>query len=108
MLQADVDRSRRSDAFADEMAWIPGGAFRMGSDRHYPEEAPNPEEAPSHRAAVDGFGIDRTPVTNRHFKAFVNATGHVTARHAEPVDTSTSHVGFRCVSRRPTRDRTMD
>ena len=23
------------------------------------------------------------------------------ARHAEPVDTSTSHVGFRCVVRRP-------
>ena len=22
------------------MAWIPGGRFRMGSDQHYPEEAP--------------------------------------------------------------------
>ena len=22
------------------MVWIPGGTFRMGSDRHYPEEAP--------------------------------------------------------------------
>jgi hypothetical protein len=24
----------------DGMAWIPGATFLMGSDRHYPEEAP--------------------------------------------------------------------
>jgi formylglycine-generating enzyme required for sulfatase activity len=84
------------------MLYVPGGTYRMGSDKHYPEEAP------VHRVTVDGFWIDRTPVTSRHFKVFINATGHVTARHADPVDTSTSHVGFRCVSRRPTRDRTMD
>jgi formylglycine-generating enzyme len=24
----------------DKMIWIPGGTFRMGSDKHYPEEAP--------------------------------------------------------------------
>ena len=41
------------------MIFIPGGTFRMGSDRHYPEEAP------VHRVTVDGFWIDRTPVTNR-------------------------------------------
>ena len=45
--------------WGDNMVWIPGGTFRMGSDRHYPEEAP------SHRAAVDGFWIESTPVTNR-------------------------------------------
>ena len=44
------------------MVWIPGGTFRMGSDKHYPEEAP------VHRVAVDGFWIDRTPVTNRQFR----------------------------------------
>ena len=54
------------------MVWIPGGTFRMGSDRHYPEEAP------VHRVTVDGFWIDRTPVTNREFRRFVVATGHVT------------------------------
>ncbi len=47
------------------MCWIPGGTFRMGSDKHYPEEAP------AHRVSVDGFWIDRTPVTNRQFKTFV-------------------------------------
>ena len=41
------------------MVYIPGGTFRMGSDSHYPEEAP------AHRVTVDGFWIDRTPVTNR-------------------------------------------
>src|SRR5215204_3020792 len=45
-----------------EMVLIPGGTFRMGSDRHYPEEAP------VHRASVDAFWIDRTPVTNGQFR----------------------------------------
>jgi len=41
------------------MVWFPGGKFRMGSDRHYAEEAP------SHRVTVGPFWMDRTPVTNR-------------------------------------------
>ena len=45
-----------------DMIWIPGGSFRMGSDRHYPEEAP------VHRVTVDGFWIDPTPVTNAQFR----------------------------------------
>jgi formylglycine-generating enzyme len=50
------------------MIRIPGGTFRMGSDRHYPDEAP------SHAVTVDGFWIDPTPVTNAQFRAFVQAT----------------------------------
>ncbi|MDA9537643.1 hypothetical protein ACM41_16010 [Bradyrhizobium sp. CCBAU 21362] len=49
------------------MLYVPGGTFRMGSDRHYPEEAP------AHLVTVDGFWMDRTPVTNRQFRKFVNA-----------------------------------
>jgi formylglycine-generating enzyme len=60
------------------MTWVPGGTFRMGSDRHYPEEAP------VHRVSVDGFCIDRTPVTNRQFKEFVRATGHRTFAEITP------------------------
>jgi formylglycine-generating enzyme required for sulfatase activity len=45
------------------MVWIPGGTFLMGSDRHYPEEAP------AHQVTVDGFWIDRHPVTNAEFAA---------------------------------------
>src|SRR5262245_9261428 len=55
-----------------EMIWIPGGTFLMGSDHHYPEERP------AHRVTVDGFWMDRYPVTNARFLSFVEATGHVT------------------------------
>ena len=61
-----------------DMALIPGGVFRMGSDRHYPEEAP------VHRVAVDSFWIDRTPVTNRQFRQFVEATGYRTVAEIAP------------------------
>jgi sulfatase modifying factor 1 len=72
-VEAAPDSTARPD-----MVWIPGGTFRMGSDHHYPEEAP------SHRVSVDGFWIDRTPVTNRQFKAFVKATGHITSAQLVP------------------------
>ena len=70
-----VDHSRR---IRDGMVWIPGGTFRMGSDRHYPEEAP------VHRVTVDGFWMDRAPVTNREFRAFVEATRYVTVAEIAP------------------------
>jgi sulfatase modifying factor 1 len=54
------------------MIWIPGSVFRMGSDHHYPEEAP------AHKVKVRGFWIDPHTVTNREFLRFVEATGHVT------------------------------
>lgn len=60
------------------MVWIPDGTFRMGSDLHYAEEGP------VHRVHVDGFWIDRTPVTNRQFRAFVAATGYVTFAEIAP------------------------
>jgi formylglycine-generating enzyme required for sulfatase activity len=54
------------------MAWIPDGTFRMGSDDHYPEEAP------AHNVTVDGFWMSRHTVTNAEFSEFVDATGYVT------------------------------
>ena len=60
------------------MVHVPRGTFQMGSDRHYPEEAP------SHRVIVDDFWIDSTPVTNRQFAAFVRATSHVTLAEVAP------------------------
>jgi formylglycine-generating enzyme len=71
----DVDRPSSSHA---DMVWIPGGSFRMGSDKHYVEEAP------VHRVTVDPFWIDRTPVTNRQFREFVRSTGHVTFAEIRP------------------------
>ena len=67
----------RQDPLAD-MVFVPGGEFRMGSDRHYPEEAP------VHRVSVGAFWIDATPVTNRQFRRFVNATNHVTFAEIAP------------------------
>ena len=61
-----------------EIRFIPGGMFRMGSDRHYPEEAP------ARQVAVADFWIDRTPVSNRQFRKFVNETGHVTLAELPP------------------------
>jgi formylglycine-generating enzyme required for sulfatase activity len=61
-----------------DMVRIPGGVFRMGSDTHYPEEAP------IHRVSVGGLWMDRTPVTNRQFKEFVRATGYVTTAETVP------------------------
>ena len=65
---------------ASGMVWIPGGSFLMGSDHHYPEEAP------AHREEVTGFWIDRTPITNSQFLKFVKATGYQTVaeRPADP------------------------
>jgi sulfatase modifying factor 1 len=60
------------------MIRIEGGTFRMGADRHYPEEAP------AHRVTVDGFWIDRAPVTNRQFRVFVKSTGYVTFAEIAP------------------------
>lgn len=54
------------------MVWIEGGAFMMGSNHHYPEEAP------VHAVRVDGFWIDKYTVTNAQFREFVEDTGYLT------------------------------
>lgn len=74
----EARRLARVNGHIPDMIRITGGTFRMGSDKHYPEEAP------SHRATVESFWIDRTPVTNRQFREFVNATGHVTFAELAP------------------------
>jgi sulfatase modifying factor 1 len=56
----------------DGLAWVPAQTFMMGSDRHYPEEAP------AHPVTVDGFWIAPHQVTNEEYAAFVHATGYQT------------------------------
>jgi formylglycine-generating enzyme len=56
----------------ENMVRIPGGTFLMGSERHYPEEAP------VHKVSVGAFRMDAHPVTNAEFRRFVEATSHVT------------------------------
>lgn len=50
----------------------------MGSNVHYPEEAPQ------HSVRVDGFWLDRHPVTNAQFEKFVLQTGYVTMAETPP------------------------
>ena len=54
----------------------------MGSDDHYPEEAP------ARAVRVGPFAIDAHPVTNRQYARFVEATGYVTVaeRPLDPAD----------------------
>ena len=54
------------------MVFIPGGKYKMGSERH------QPEERVVHTVRVDGFWIDRHEVTNAQFRQFVDATGYRT------------------------------
>ncbi len=65
-------------ARTEGMVRLAGGAFTMGSDRHYPEEAP------ASRAEVGAFWIDTHPVTNAQFEAFVAETGYVTTAEVPP------------------------
>ncbi len=57
---------------------LAGGQFWMGSDRHYPEERPR------RPVTVAPFRIDRGPVTNAMFAAFVDATGYRTVAEQPP------------------------
>ena len=73
-----VDARSKPHTKAD-LCFVPAATFLMGSDHHYPEEAP------AHVVAVDAFWMDRYPVTNRDFDRFVRATGYVTLAE-RPVD----------------------
>ncbi len=60
------------------MQWIPGGRFEMGASNTVPDEFP------PHVVALDGFWMDRTEVTNRQFKEFVDFTGYLTTAERAP------------------------
>ena len=66
----------------EDPVWIPDQTYTMGSDEHYPEEAP------AHHVTVDGFWMDTHQVTNAQFGAFVDATGYrtVAERPLDPAD----------------------
>ena len=60
-----------------ELVELPGGSFRMGSTRFYPEEAP------IHTVQVAGFAMERHPITNAQFAEFVDDSGYVTVAERE-------------------------
>lgn len=63
---------------AKDMVWVPGGTFMMGSNDHYPEEAP------AHEVTVNGFWMDQYTVTNAQFSRFVEDTNYVTSAERCP------------------------
>ena len=68
----------RINSETNEMVWIPGGTFMMGS------ETGKSDEQPVHQVIVRGFWMDRTEVTNEQFEKFVRATGYVTVAERKP------------------------
>src|SRR6476661_3690036 len=76
-----IGNAVQADLPLEDMAWIPGGMFLMGSEDFYPEERP------VHRVSVDGFWMDEHAVTNAEFRRFVKSTGYVTVAE-RPLDPS--------------------
>lgn len=64
----------------DSMIWIPGGTYNMGSNI-----GSYPEEGPIHRVSVSGFWMEKYPVTNKEFSAFVEDTGYITFAEKAPL-----------------------
>ena len=82
MANTIVSSGQSGDLSHQDMIWIPGGTFRMGSEDFYADERP------VHEVSVDGFWIDRCTVTNEQFARFVAATDYLTLaeRPLNPAD----------------------
>ena len=78
-MSGDILSPRRAASVQADFIAIAGGEFAMGSNDHYPEEAP------AHRVRVDAFAMAPTTVTNREFAAFVRATAYRTVAE-RPLD----------------------
>jgi formylglycine-generating enzyme len=63
----------------DGMAWVPPGRFAMGSDYE-----PFADARPIHVVELDGFWMDKTPITNEQFGKFISETGYVTIAERKP------------------------
>ncbi len=61
------------------MAWIPGGWFWMGS-----KDFNHPDSNPIHKVYVDAFWMDETEVTNAMWAEFVEATDYKTVAERKP------------------------
>lgn len=58
------------------MVWIPGGEFYQGAVDH--DTIAMRHEKPRHKVLLDGFFMDKHPVTNAEFKKFIDDTGYIT------------------------------
>lgn len=76
MLAAMRPSSGQYGMLTGSMVSLPGGTFRMGTD--YLGGFPGDGEGPVRNVALMPFAIDRYPVTNQEFAAFVETTGYRT------------------------------
>ncbi|WP_375242125.1 formylglycine-generating enzyme family protein [Lacinutrix sp.] len=65
------------------MVWVNGKTFTQGAKTN--DQFAMMREKPAHQVSVDGFFIDITEVTNKQYKAFVDATNYVTIAE-RPID----------------------
>ena len=70
MTNSEYPQSILWEGDGKEMLYVPAAGFQMGTD----DDRPN--ENPAHEVYVEGFYIDRYPVTQSEYKRFVDATGH--------------------------------
>jgi formylglycine-generating enzyme required for sulfatase activity len=75
-----VDSLNSATADLSGMVVIKGGRFWMGGDSIWGR----PDEFPSHQVEVSSFYMDVQEVTNKQFKAFVDATGYITTAEKKP------------------------
>lgn len=67
--------SRKNGGLYSDMILIPAGEFYMGSNDWWPKSQPE------YKANVPPFYIDKYEVTNKRYKAFVDATGRPAPTH---------------------------
>jgi serine/threonine-protein kinase len=85
-LAQEAERKRReliielAPGVTMEFVRVPAGEFLMGSDRTKDKEASN-DETPQHKVMLNEYLIGKTPVTNKQYQAFVQATGHKQPEH---------------------------
>ncbi len=78
MVASPGRQTSSAPSVVEDMVWIEGGEFLMGSEDFYPDERP------VRPVGVDGFWIDRHAITNERFAAFVADTGFVTMAEQAP------------------------
>src|SRR5665213_824397 len=65
----------------NEMVWLPGGEFNMGSS----DRDGRPDEFPVHKVKLSGYWMDDHEVTNAQFRKFAEATDYITTAEKAPV-----------------------
>lgn len=74
--QQVISRSSSANDNKSQMATIPGGIFRMGSED--PMSYPTDGEGPVRPVSVSEFLLDTCTVTNHDFLSFIDETGYIT------------------------------